>query len=115
MYSHLYERIIKNDTLCVYLLYRFYYPHPQLFFSQADNEIQVYASPTIQHHRAIFELHNNYTFKGSKFLSNPKEAKWYNTMLEITHGFEKILKSGFTHSPVFHRMAVINISVIKFA
>ena len=63
--------------------------------AQADNEIQVYASPTIQHKWTIFELHNNYTFKGSKFLQNPKEAKWYNTTLEITHGFGKNFEIGF--------------------
>ena len=34
--------------------------------AQADNEIQVYASPTIGVKRTIAELHNNYTFKGSK-------------------------------------------------
>jgi hypothetical protein len=63
--------------------------------AQADNEIQVYASPTIQHKWTIFELHNNYTFKGSKYLSNPKDAKWYNTTLEITHGFGKNFEIGF--------------------
>lgn len=62
---------------------------------QADNEIQVYASPTIQHKWTIFELHNNYTFKGSKYLNNPKDAKWYNTTLEITHGFGKNFEIGF--------------------
>ena len=41
-------------------------------FAQADNEIQVYASPTIQHKWTIFELHNNYTFKGSKYLTIQK-------------------------------------------
>jgi len=63
--------------------------------AQADNEIQVYASPTIQHKWTIFELHNNYTFKGSKYLQNQKEAKWYNTTLEITHGFGKNFEIGF--------------------
>ena len=63
--------------------------------AQADNEIQVYASPTIQHKWTIFELHNNYTFKGSEFLQDPKEAKWYNTTLEITHGFGKNYEIGF--------------------
>ena len=66
-----------------------------LSFAQADNEIQVYASPTIQHKWTIFELHNNYTFKGSKFLARPKDAKWYNTTLEITHGFGKNFEIGF--------------------
>ena len=64
-------------------------------FAQADNEIQVYASPTIQHKWTIFELHNNYTFRGSKFLSDPKAARWYNTTLEITHGFGKNFEIGF--------------------
>ena len=63
--------------------------------AQADNEIQVYASPTIQHKWTIFELHNNYTFKGSKLLANPKDARWYNTTLEITHGFGKNFEIGF--------------------
>ena len=63
--------------------------------AQADNEIQVYASPTIQDKCTIFELHNNYTFKGSKYLANPKDAKWYNTTLEITHGFGKNFEIGF--------------------
>ena len=31
--------------------------------AQADNEIQVYASPTIQHKWTIFELHSNYTLQ----------------------------------------------------
>lgn len=64
-------------------------------FAQADNEIQVYASPTIQQKWTIFELHNNYTFKGSKYLANAKDAKWYNTTLEITHGFGKNFEIGF--------------------
>lgn len=63
--------------------------------SQADNEIQVYASPTIQPGWTIFELHNNYTFKGSKLLSNPKSANWANETLEITHGFGKNFEIGF--------------------
>jgi len=64
-------------------------------YAQADNEIQVYASPTIQHKWTIFELHSNYTFKGSKYLSSPKDAKWFNTTLEITHGFGKNFEIGF--------------------
>ena len=67
----------------------------KLVSAQADNEIQVYASPTIQHKWTIFELHNNYTFKGSKFLTDPKHARWYNTTLEITHGFGKNFEIGF--------------------
>jgi hypothetical protein len=63
--------------------------------AQADNEIQVYASPTIQHKWTIFELHNNYTFNGSKYLVNPKDAHWFNTSLEITHGFAKNFEMGF--------------------
>lgn len=63
--------------------------------AQADNEIQVYASPTIQHKWTIFELHSNYTFKGSKMLTDPKLAKWTNETLEITHGFGKNFEIGF--------------------
>ncbi|MFI5132373.1 MAG: hypothetical protein ACHQFX_20390 [Chitinophagales bacterium] len=63
--------------------------------AQADNEIQVYASPTIQKKWTIFELHTNYTFKGSKFLTDPKMAHWLNETLEITHGFGKNFEIGF--------------------
>ena len=64
-------------------------------FAQADNEIQVYASATIQHKWTIFELHSNYTFKGSKLLADPKTAQWANKTLEITHGFGKNFEIGF--------------------
>ena len=64
-------------------------------YAQADNEIQVYASPTIQHKWTIFELHSNYTIEGSKFLIDPKSANWTNETLEITHGFGKNFEMGF--------------------
>jgi hypothetical protein len=64
-------------------------------FSQADNEIQVYASPTIQHKWAIVELHSNYTFRGTKFLANPSAARWQNETLEITYGTTKNTELGF--------------------
>ena len=64
-------------------------------YSQADNEIQVYASPTIQHKWTIFELHSNYTFSGNKFLADPRSARWTNETLEITHGFGKNFEIGF--------------------
>jgi hypothetical protein len=63
--------------------------------AQADNEIQVYASPTIQHKWTIFELHTNYTFRGSKFLADPSTARWQNETLEITHGLGKNFELGF--------------------
>lgn len=62
---------------------------------QADNEIQVYPSPTIQHKWTIFELHSNYTFKGTKLQANPKSSRWVNETLEITHGFGKNFEIGF--------------------
>jgi hypothetical protein len=65
-----------------------------IIFSQADNEIQVYASPTIQHRWTIFELHTNYTFEGSKYLADPKSARWFNKTLEITHGLGKNFEIG---------------------
>lgn len=63
--------------------------------AQADNEIQVYASPTIQQNWTIFELHTNYTFKGSNYLADPKSANWTNETLEITRGFGKNFEIGF--------------------
>jgi hypothetical protein len=40
-------------------------------------------------------LHSNYTFKGSKLLTNPKAAHWENETLEITHGLGKNFELGF--------------------
>lgn len=68
---------------------------PSFLSAQADNEIQVYASPTIQHKWTIFELHSNYTFRGSKLLADPQTAHWMNETLEITHGFGKNFEIGF--------------------
>lgn len=78
---------------CIRLLLTLLFP--VVSFSQADNEIQVYASPTIQHKWTIFELHSNYTFKGSKFLADPKTARWFNNTIEVTHGFAKDFEIGF--------------------
>src|SRR3990170_8678339 len=66
-----------------------------LVSAQADKEIQVYASPTIQQNWTIFELHSNYTFKGSKLLNDPRSAEWMNETLEITHGFGRNFEIGF--------------------
>lgn len=68
---------------------------PSLLFAQADNEIQVYASPTIGKGRTIFELHSNRTFRGPRTLVNPASARWTNETLEITHGFGENFEVGF--------------------
>lgn len=67
---------------------------PLISFAQADNEIQVYASPTIGKNLTIFELHSNYTFKGIKNLPDPKSAHYLNESLEITHGFGENFEMG---------------------
>lgn len=68
---------------------------PVIANAQADNEIQVYASPTIGYKRTIAELHNNYTFRGSKKLANPVAARVVNHTLEITHGLADNAEIGF--------------------
>ena len=67
---------------------------PAIVFAQADNEIQVYASPTVGDKLTIFELHSNYTFKGPKDLPDPKTAHYLNESLEITHGFGNNFEMG---------------------
>ena len=64
-------------------------------YAQADNEIQVYASQTIGKNRTIFELHSNYTFKGSKYLADPKTSRWLNETIEITTGLADNFEIGF--------------------
>jgi len=67
---------------------------PLYCLAQADNEIQVYASPTVGNKLTIFELHSNYTFKGPKDLADPKSAQYLNESLEITHGFGNNFELG---------------------
>jgi len=62
--------------------------------AQADQEIQVYASPTIQARATIFELHTNYTIMGIKDLPDPKSARNFNATLEITHGLARNFELG---------------------
>src|SRR6516225_3687546 len=64
-------------------------------FAQAENEIQVYASPTVQPNLSLFELHSNYTFEGSKDLPDPKSAQYLNLSLEFTHGITPNFELGF--------------------
>lgn len=63
-------------------------------FAQADNEIQVYASPTVGKSLTMFELHSNYTFMGRKDLPDPKSANYLNESVEITHGFSNNFEIG---------------------
>lgn len=78
----------------LFFLLSFILPAVQLI-AQAENEIQVYASPTLAIHTTIFELHSNYTIEGNKFLADQKSAHWTNESLEITHGFGKNFELGF--------------------
>src|ERR1043165_2232786 len=64
-------------------------------FAQADNEIQVYASPITEKGVTLFELHSNYTFKGIKGLADPSSARWLNESVEITHGLGGNFEMGF--------------------
>jgi len=63
--------------------------------AQAENEIQVYASPTIQKNASLFELHSNYTIEGQKELVDPKAAQYFNLSLEFTHGISSNFELGF--------------------
>lgn len=62
--------------------------------AQADNEIQVYSSPTVEKHTTMFELHTNYTIRGSDYLADADQAHYFNATLEITHGFGNNFESG---------------------
>jgi hypothetical protein len=80
---------MRNSAIICFLLWL-----PGLARAQADNEVQVYASPTVENKWTIFELHSNHTFRGSKFLASPKSARWTNETLEITRGFGRDFEIG---------------------
>ena len=84
----------KKLQLLIFLFANLF-SHSYISFAQADHEIQVYASPTIQKSATIFELHSNYTFKGSKELIEPKSARYFNATLEVTHGMSNAFELGF--------------------
>lgn len=69
--------------------------HERTAHAQADNEIQVYASPTIGKRRMIVELHSNHTFRGVTTLTDPDDARWTNETLEITYGVASDVELGF--------------------
>jgi hypothetical protein len=82
MYSK--NQYVMFKSLCIGVAGVFWALHA---LAQADNEIQVYASPTVGGGTTMVELHSNYTIRGSKDLVDAKSARWTNETLEITHGF----------------------------
>src|SRR3954464_1955005 len=86
----------QTKHTCIYLIV--FVPlilFSEILVAQAEHEIQVYASPTIQKKATIFELHTNYTFKGSKELPEPRTARFANLSLEVTHGITNSFELGF--------------------
>jgi hypothetical protein len=63
--------------------------------AQADNDIQVNASPITDKGITLVELHTNYTLKGIKGLHDPSVARYLNKNLEITHGLDGKFEIGF--------------------
>ena len=66
-------------------------------FSQENYEIQVYGAETMAKNTTIFELHSNYTGKGSRAITNgvlPSNHAFHET-IEITHGFSDNFELGF--------------------
>ena len=66
-------------------------------YAQGCYEIQMYGSELVSPGATIFELHSNFTFKGSKTVVDgqyPTEHQLHET-LEITHGFSDWFELGF--------------------
>jgi hypothetical protein len=65
--------------------------------AQDNYEIQVYGSDLVDPGKTMLELHNNFTFQGSKTEDlgmRPTEHQWHET-IEITHGFTDWFETGF--------------------
>ncbi len=65
--------------------------------AQDNYEIQVYGSETVEQGKTMFELHSNYTVKGSTSLVNgelPTNHVVHET-IEITHGWTPWFETGF--------------------
>lgn len=65
--------------------------------AQDNYEIQVYASPTMEKGHTMFELHSNYTIKGSTTGSGPELPTNHvvHETIEITHGWTTWFETGF--------------------
>jgi len=65
--------------------------------AQDNYEIQVYGADTVKPGHTMFELHSNYTFRGSRSIMNgvkPTQDALHET-LEITHGWTDCFETGF--------------------
>jgi len=65
--------------------------------AQDNYEIQVYGADTVDPGHTMVELHNNFTFEGSKTSQDgqfPTNHQWHET-IEITHGFNDWFEVGF--------------------
>ena len=70
---------------------------PTFAFSQDNYEIQVYGADTVKPGQTMFELHSNYTFRGSRMPINgvkPTQDALHET-LELTHGWTDCFETGF--------------------
>jgi hypothetical protein len=69
----------------------------RLVSAQDNYEIQVYPYETVKPGHTMVELHNNFTFEGSKTTADgvrPTNHQWHET-IEITHGFTDWFEMGF--------------------
>ena len=66
-------------------------------YAQSNYEIQVYASPTMDKGKTMFELHSNYTLNGSTTSSGPELPTNHviHETIEITHGWTSWFETGF--------------------
>src|SRR5579863_8905534 len=65
--------------------------------AQDNYEIQVYGSQTVAKGNTMVELHSNYTFDGSKTVTDgvlPTNHVFHET-IEITHGWNSWFETGF--------------------
>ena len=84
-------------AICAMFLLALYVMAPRPAAGQDNYEIQVYASDTVPPGNTMVELHNNFTFEGSKTTEDgvrPTNHQWHET-IEITHGFTEYFEVGF--------------------
>jgi hypothetical protein len=76
----------------------FYYCLFSLSLNAQENyEIQVYGAETMDKGQTMFEIHSNYTFKGSKDIVKGVRPSYHSVheTLEITHGITDNFELGF--------------------
>ncbi|MDP4283022.1 MAG: hypothetical protein Q8891_01250 [Bacteroidota bacterium] len=93
----MYNKENKNNHITPFFIWLVVLILPFYCLAQDNYEIQVYGAQTVSKGNTMVELHSNFTFDGSKQVSDgvlPTNHVFHET-IEITHGWTPWFETGF--------------------